>query len=243
VAKSLVVVESPTKVKTIQNIWTRDSSSRRRWGTCAICRSRSSASIPRSTSSRSTSSPRRRRRSSTSSRRSPRSPTRCMSPPTRPRGRGHRLAPRPGAAGRQEEDLPHHLQRDHRARREGGLHQAGQDRHAQGRRPASAACARPARGYSLSPLLWDKVRRGLSAGRVQSVAVRLIVDREREIEAFVPVEYWSLHALLTGKRPPQFEATAARVRGEKASLTNEADTRALMTGLEAGRSSSGRSRA
>src|SRR5207245_1048977 len=62
-------------------------------------------------------------------------------------------------------------------------------------------------GYSLSPLLWDKVRRGLSAGRVQSVAVRLIVDREREIEAFVPVEYWSLHATLAGQRPPQFEAT------------------------------------
>src|SRR5215471_10970689 len=46
-------------------------------------------------------------------------------------------------------------------------------------------------GYSLSPLLWDKVQRGLSAGRVQSVAVRLIVDREREIKAFQPVEYWS----------------------------------------------------
>src|SRR5213596_1561688 len=51
-------------------------------------------------------------------------------------------------------------------------------------------------GYKLSPLLWDKVQRGLSAGRVQSVAVRLIVDREREIQAFVPVEYWSLHARL-----------------------------------------------
>src|SRR5207249_9199869 len=87
-------------------------------------------------------------------------------------------------------------------------------------------------GYSLSPLLWDKVRRGLSAGRVQSVAVRLIVDREREIEAFVPVEYWSLHATLAGKRPPQFEATLREVRGEKASLVNEADTRALMATLE-----------
>src|SRR5205814_2222503 len=95
-------------------------------------------------------------------------------------------------------------------------------------------------GYSLSPLLWDKVQRGLSAGRVQSVAVRLIVDREREIEAFVPVEYWALHALLTGKRPPQFEATLREVRGEKASLTNEADTRALMAGLE-GRPVAGRS--
>ncbi len=52
-------------------------------------------------------------------------------------------------------------------------------------------------GYKISPLLWQKVRRGLSAGRVQSVAVRIIVDREREIEAFVPVEYWSIEAELT----------------------------------------------
>ena len=51
-------------------------------------------------------------------------------------------------------------------------------------------------GYKLSPLLWNKVRKGLSAGRVQSVAVRLIVDREREIDAFEPVEYWSVEALV-----------------------------------------------
>src|SRR5213594_713568 len=87
-------------------------------------------------------------------------------------------------------------------------------------------------GYSLSPLLWDKVQRGLSAGRVQSVAVRLIVDREREIEVFVPVEYWSLHATLAGRRPPQFEATLREVRGEKASLATEDETRALMASLE-----------
>ena len=48
-------------------------------------------------------------------------------------------------------------------------------------------------GYSISPILWEKVRSRLSAGRVQSVALRLIVDREREIEAFVPVEYWTIH--------------------------------------------------
>jgi DNA topoisomerase-1 len=87
-------------------------------------------------------------------------------------------------------------------------------------------------GYSLSPLLWDKVQRGLSAGRVQSVAVRLIVDREREIVAFVPVEYWSLHAQLSAKQPPPFEATLREVRGEKASLANEAQTQALVDGLQ-----------
>jgi DNA topoisomerase-1 len=87
-------------------------------------------------------------------------------------------------------------------------------------------------GYSLSPLLWDKVQRGLSAGRVQSVAVRLIVDREREIVAFVPVEYWSLHARLSAKHPPEFEATLREVAGEKAALATEDETRALVARLD-----------
>src|SRR2546422_5946574 len=87
-------------------------------------------------------------------------------------------------------------------------------------------------GYSLSPLLWEKVQRGLSAGRVQSVAVRLIVDREREIQAFVPVEYWSLHARLNAARPPEFVATLKEIEGEKASLANEETTRALTASLD-----------
>ncbi len=61
-------------------------------------------------------------------------------------------------------------------------------------------------GYQISPLLWDKVRRGLSAGRVQTVALRLIVEREREIKAFVPIEYWTLDAHLLGAKPPAFDA-------------------------------------
>jgi DNA topoisomerase-1 len=87
-------------------------------------------------------------------------------------------------------------------------------------------------GYSLSPLLWDKVQRGLSAGRVQSVAVRLIVDREREIQAFVPVEYWSLHARLKAPAPPEFTATLREVDGEKASLTTGEATQALVESLQ-----------
>jgi DNA topoisomerase-1 len=90
-------------------------------------------------------------------------------------------------------------------------------------------------GYSLSPLLWDKVQRGLSAGRVQSVAVRLIVDREREIQAFVPVEYWSLHARLSAQQPPEFTATLREVAGEKAALANEAATQAVMQSLDGAR--------
>src|SRR5437868_4044608 len=61
-------------------------------------------------------------------------------------------------------------------------------------------------GYKLSPLLWDKVRRGLSAGRVQSVAMKMIVDREEDIKAFVPVEYWTFAAKLAANTPPQFVA-------------------------------------
>jgi len=90
-------------------------------------------------------------------------------------------------------------------------------------------------GYNLSPLLWKKIRRGLSAGRVQSVAVRLIVDREREIEKFEKVEYWTLHARLTAKVPPEFIATLREVDGEKASLATEDATRAVMARLEGAR--------
>jgi DNA topoisomerase-1 len=90
-------------------------------------------------------------------------------------------------------------------------------------------------GYSLSPLLWEKVQRGLSAGRVQSVTVRLIVDREREIQAFVAVEYWSLHARLTAALPPAFVATLKEVGGEKASISNEAEAQALIASLDGAR--------
>ena len=74
-------------------------------------------------------------------------------------------------------------------------------------------------GYQVSPLLWDKVRRGLSAGRVQSVALRLVVEREREIQAFIATEYWTIMANLSAKLPPAFDARLLRVddRSVKAS--------------------------
>src|SRR5262245_35470278 len=90
-------------------------------------------------------------------------------------------------------------------------------------------------GYNLSPLLWEKVQRGLSAGRVQSVAVGLIVDREREIEAFRPEEYWSLHVRLRAERPPEFVATLKEIGEEKAALPDEATTRSVMARLEGAR--------
>jgi DNA topoisomerase I len=87
-------------------------------------------------------------------------------------------------------------------------------------------------GYQISPILWKKVRRGLSAGRVQSVAVRLIVEREREIEAFVPVEYWTLEAELAAKLPPEFRARLSKVDGQKAELKDGATTHALVKDLD-----------
>ena len=76
-------------------------------------------------------------------------------------------------------------------------------------------------GYKISPLLWNKVRRGLSAGRVQTVALRLIVERELEIRAFVPKEYWSIHAMLDAGQPPIFEAKLSKYQGEDIEVSNQ----------------------
>ena len=140
----------------------------------------------------------------------------------RPRGRGDRLAHRRGARrrGRRRARPARPLQRDHQE--------------ARSRRPSSSPIdldrkkfdAQQARrildrlvGYKISPLLWKKVRRGLSAGRVQSVAVRLVVEREREIQAFVPEEYWSLEADLAASAAAGVpRASSSKVDGQKAEL-------------------------
>ncbi|HVA95597.1 MAG TPA: type I DNA topoisomerase, partial [Candidatus Dormibacteraeota bacterium] len=83
-------------------------------------------------------------------------------------------------------------------------------------------------GYKISPLLWDKVRRGLSAGRVQTVALRLIVDRELEIRAFIPVEYWTIHALLAAGGPPIFEAKLTKFKGEEIEIHTQAEADAVV---------------
>ena len=87
-------------------------------------------------------------------------------------------------------------------------------------------------GYKISPLLWDKVRRGLSAGRVQSVAVRIICEREKEVLAFVSEEYWSIDASLSGKNPPPFVARLIQKEGEEIKIGNEAESQALTAILE-----------
>ena len=86
-------------------------------------------------------------------------------------------------------------------------------------------------GYKISPILWDKVRRGLSAGRVQSVALKLICDRETEIEAFVPEEYWHLTARLAGVLPPEFDARLARKGDAAAKVHNQAEADAILEDL------------
>ncbi len=95
-------------------------------------------------------------------------------------------------------------------------------------------------GYKLSPLLWKKIKKGLSAGRVQSVAVRLVVEREREIEAFVPKEYWSITGVFEGSNPPSFKARLFKYKGkyvinrekEEFLIQNEAEAEKLIKELE-----------
>jgi len=85
-------------------------------------------------------------------------------------------------------------------------------------------------GYKISPLLWKKVKKGLSAGRVQSVAVKLIYDRENEINAFIPEEYWSITAHLL-KESSAFEAKFHSLNGEKKELSSEADVKEVLASM------------
>jgi len=86
--------------------------------------------------------------------------------------------------------------------------------------------------YQISPLLWDKVRRGLSAGRVQTVALRLIVEREREIKAFVKEEYWTIDADLHAAKPPAFSARFIGLGEEKTPISNGDDAGRIKAALE-----------
>ncbi|MDZ7832211.1 MAG: type I DNA topoisomerase [Desulfobacterales bacterium] len=83
-------------------------------------------------------------------------------------------------------------------------------------------------GYEISPILWKKVKYGLSAGRVQSVAVRMICEREREIQVFEPVEYWSITAHLEGDNPPPFAAKLSKKSGKKITISNEQESNAVL---------------
>jgi DNA topoisomerase-1 len=87
-------------------------------------------------------------------------------------------------------------------------------------------------GYQISPLLWDKVRRGLSAGRVQSVAVRIICERETEIENFKPTEYWSVEAKLEGHKPPPFIAKVIGKNGTKIEIGQGDQAQTIQSDLE-----------
>ena len=87
-------------------------------------------------------------------------------------------------------------------------------------------------GYDVSALVWSKLAFGLSAGRVQSVALRLIVDREREIEAFVPEEYWNVGVALLGQKRPSFLARLVSADGEKLEVKDEATATVVRTGLD-----------
>jgi DNA topoisomerase-1 len=89
-------------------------------------------------------------------------------------------------------------------------------------------------GYLISPLLWKKIGKGLSAGRVQSVALRLICEREKEIKAFVPEEYWTLTAQLEAEIPPPFKAALAKIDGKKAKVKNGDEAQVIVAACERG---------
>jgi len=87
-------------------------------------------------------------------------------------------------------------------------------------------------GYQISPLLWQKVQRGLSAGRVQSVAVKIICDREREIRKFISDEYWTITADLLAQLPPEFKAELIKINNKKAKISNETQAQTIFQELE-----------
>ena len=87
-------------------------------------------------------------------------------------------------------------------------------------------------GYKISPLLWDKVRRGLSAGRVQTVALRLIVEREREVRAFIPKEYWTIDVDLNAKKAPVLVTRLHRINDESAEIGNQERSDAIVAAVD-----------
>ena len=89
-------------------------------------------------------------------------------------------------------------------------------------------------GYKISPLLWKKVKKGLSAGRVQSVALKIICDREEEIENFMPEEYWTIEASLSNSKRKQFEAKYFGDTDKKKKLSNKEETDAVLKAIEKG---------
>lgn len=89
-------------------------------------------------------------------------------------------------------------------------------------------------GYQISPLLWEKVKRGLSAGRVQSVALRIVCEREAEVKKFVPDEYWSLVAHLKGSKLPEFEAKLIEWKGKKVDIKVEGDAKKILDATQKG---------
>jgi DNA topoisomerase-1 len=90
-------------------------------------------------------------------------------------------------------------------------------------------------GFRLSPLLWEKIKQGLSAGRVQSVALKMVCERQAEIDVFVPEEYWNLGAQVAASQPPPFEIRLQKVDGRKAEVGDGATAGRIVRGLEAGR--------
>ena len=180
-------------------------------------------------------------------RRRPRRRTTSTSRPTRI-GRVRRSpGTSPTADRAAEERPPRPVQRDHQGRGAGGDQEPAElDRNKFDAQQARRVLDRLV-GYQVSPLLWKKVRRGLSAGRVQSVAVRIIIEREREIRAFVKEEYWTIAAELEGTLPPPFTANLLELAGKRLDhkafrLENAEAAHGVVQHLDGASGSSARSR-
>ena len=216
-AKSLVVVESPAKAKTINKYLGRDYK--------VIASMGHIRDLPKSKlgvdvdddfepSSTSRSQSRKKVHQGAQGRREGRRPT-STSRPT-PTAKARRSAGTSRRSSRARSGRFHRLMFNEITKKavQEALKHPRDHRREDGRRAAARRVLDRLVGYKISPLLWDKVRRGLSAGRVQSVALKLICDREREIEKFVPEEYWHVFARLAGPQPPEFDAKLLKKGGD-----------------------------
>ena len=233
-AKALVVVESPAKAKTINKYLGRDYRVDRVDGPHPRSAEEQAGRgrrqrLRRSSTNRSP----RARRSSRSSRTRPRTRRTSTSRPT-PTAKARRSAGTHPGARRARSGRFHRLTFNEITKK--AIQEALKHPRAIDEKMVAAQRARRVLdrlvGYKISPLLWDKVRRGLSAGRVQSVALKLVCDREREIEAFVPEEYWNIFARLAGPQPPEFEAKLLKKGGDAIKVGNEEQSKAILADLE-----------
>jgi len=231
--KSLVIVESPAKAHTSTATSDRTISSRPRWGISGTCpKSTLGVDVKHDFAPHYVVIPD-RKKTVPNSRRRPRKRPPSSWPPTGPRGGSHLLAPERVLLKESNPNIRRVLLNEitKKAVEDAFEHQGAIDedkiRAQQARRILDRLV-----GYLISPLLWRKIGKGLSAGRVQSIALRLICEREKEIRAFVSEEYWTIAARLEASEPPPFKASLVKMDGKKAKIGDAAGAQAAVDELK-----------